>query len=60
MKNNKIMRCYRINPMILEEMQKVLEELKIKETSFIEMAIIEKIARIQAKEEKTNNTPTEG
>lgn len=48
-RRKKIRRCYRINPFVYEQMKKVLEEIRITETNFIEIAIIEKIARIQGK-----------
>ena len=51
-KKNKIRKNYRINPFVCEQMKRVLEKLRINETSFVEMAIIEKIARIQAKNEQ--------
>lgn len=45
----KIVKSYRLNPEIVKEMKKILEEIHITETSFVEIAIIEKMARIQAK-----------
>ena len=47
MKKNKIMKCYRFNAFMCEELKKIIEEIKINETSFVEMAIIEKISRIR-------------
>lgn len=51
-KKKKVRKSYRINPFVCEQMKKVLEELRINETSFVEMAIIEKIANIQSKNEQ--------
>lgn len=48
----KVIRNYRLNKMVVEELQKQIKIQKITETSFVEMAIIEKLARIQAKSEK--------
>ena len=53
-KRNKVLRHYRLEPLIYDELKKVLEKLNVTETSFIEMAIIEKIAHIQAKNEQDN------
>lgn len=47
MKNNKIKRSYRFSPLIVKEMQEKLKILKITETNFIEVAIIEKLARMK-------------
>lgn len=49
---NKIKKCYRLNKMVCFELEKLVKEIGITETSFVEMAIIEKIARIQAKTEQ--------
>lgn len=49
MKTKKILKSYRINPEIIKEMKEILKEINTTETSFVEMAIIEKMARIQAK-----------
>lgn len=49
---NKIKKCYRLNKMVCFELEKLVKEIGITETSFVEMAIIEKIARIQAKSEQ--------
>lgn len=46
-KKNKVRRSYRINPLVYDEMKKILEKLSVNETYFIEMAIIEKIERIR-------------
>jgi len=50
-KLKKVRRDYRINSWVYEEMKKLLEEMRITETSFVEMAIIEKMARIQQNNE---------
>ena len=46
-RKNKIRRTYRINPLVYEEMKKILENMKTTETYFVEMALIEKIERIR-------------
>lgn len=51
----KKMKCYRINEFVLKELEKILKEINITETSFIEMAIIEKMARINFYEDKDKN-----
>ena len=48
----KKMRSYRLNTEVLKEMQNMLKKMNMSETSFIEIAIIEKMARIQAKNYK--------
>lgn len=45
----KIVKTYRINKMICDELKKTIKDLNVTETSFVEMALIEKMARIQAK-----------
>ena len=49
MKKAKIMRSYRLSETIIETMKELAEKLDITETRFVEMAIIEKIVRIQGK-----------
>ena len=46
MNKNKIKKSYRFNKFVVEELKEVIKKLNITETSFIEIAIIEKIARI--------------
>ncbi len=43
----KIRRCYRISPFVYDELKKTLEKINSTETNFVEIAIIEKIARIR-------------
>lgn len=45
-------RSYRFSSFVYEELKKIVKELDTTETNFIEIAIIEKIARIQAKNEQ--------
>lgn len=52
METNRIMKSYRLNKEIVKEMKKILKKINITETSFIEIAIIEKMARIQLKNDK--------
>lgn len=52
MRTNRIMKSYRFNQEVLKELKEIIKSLNTSETSFIEMAIIEKIARIQAKSRK--------
>ena len=52
MRTNRIMKSYRFNQEVLKELKEIIKNLNTSETSFIETAIIEKIARIQAKSEK--------
>lgn len=49
MKTNRIMKSYRFNREVLNELKEILKNKNMSETSFIEIAIIEKMARIQAK-----------
>ena len=51
MKTNRIMRSHRFNKMVLDDLQELLKELNISETSFIEIAVIEKMAKIKSKRE---------
>lgn len=51
-KRNKILRQYRINPFIYDELKKIVEKIGTTETSFVEIAIIEKINRIQSKNQQ--------
>lgn len=48
MKKNKIRRCYRIDPFIYEELKKMVARIGTTETNFVQIAIFEKISRIQA------------
>lgn len=48
----KISKSYRINKLICEELDQIVKKLGITETSFIEMAIIEKLARIKENNDK--------
>lgn len=43
------MRSYRLNEIILQQLKEITQKLDITETRFVEMAIIEKIGRIQTK-----------
>ena len=52
----KVMRTYRLNAFIYDELKKITQELGITETSFIEMAIVEKILKI---EQSKNNVKGE-
>lgn len=54
MKTNRIMRSHRFNKMVLDDLQELLKELNISETSFIEIAVIEKMAKIKSKREIDN------
>lgn len=50
MKTNRIMKSYRFNREVLNELKEILKNKNMSETSFIEIAIIEKMARIRQKE----------
>lgn len=48
---------YRLDPFVYSEMKKILEKIKTTETNFVEIAIIEKMARIREFDDETiNNT----
>ena len=49
---HRVLRQYRLNSWVYEELKEMLEKLQITETSFVEIAIIEKMARIEAKKER--------
>lgn len=53
--NNKIMKSYRFNKLIVEELNNVLKNVKVTETAFIEVAIIEKLVRLKANEVENKN-----
>ena len=59
MKTNRIMRSHRFNKMVLDDLQELLKELNISETSFIEIAVIEKMAKIKSKREADNEIDLE-
>lgn len=59
MKTNRIMRSHRFNKMVLDDLQELLKELNISETSFIEIAVIEKMAKIKSKRESDDEIDQE-
>lgn len=50
--NKTVPRSYKFSFFVYDELKKIIKELNTTETRFIETAIIEKIARIQAKNER--------
>lgn len=54
MRTNRIMKCYRFNAEVLKDLKKIVEKINISETSFIEIAIIEKMNRIKDKLDDSN------
>lgn len=47
-KINKIPKNYRINPLIAEAMEELIEKINVKETAFVEIALIEKMSKLKS------------